>query len=324
MSVSEAANTPAGRVIVGILAVAIAAVPGCATQPEPAGVGPEATTAAQDIGGSEEGAESGEEGAATEPTEAPDGENAFCAAGEDIASTLDIVSTDSIADPAAYRERMMSSAELFTTVEPPANVEREWGAVSELLTLSADALADAEVATEDDVRDALSSDSEDAFFLVLTAPGFMEAIGVELQRECGLDLGLTEPAFDDACIAVDPMHLSSAFAGEVPEGESMRWAGATSDCTWDDGENSVGLTVSAAEVSGQILGEAALLDTVAADGVDVEVYDGAVGPFRASGGRTAVATVGETVVHASVRTGDRDAEQLKAIALAALVAQELE
>lgn len=263
------------------------------------------------------------DGEASGDGEAGTAGSSLCALTDDLAGDIELVSMDEIDDPGSFPARVAAAAERFDATEPPEGIDKEWTMVSQLFTLVDGALEGKEIGSEDDLREALSMEGEEAFFLVLAAPGSAEAIGVHLQQECGADLGFPEPALADACGAIDAAHLGSVFDGAAPEGERMRWAGGITECSWKDGDVEVALTVGPAKIlHDDVLRDVTPIDTVNAD-PPVEVYDGALGPFRFASGRTAIGEVNETGVLVSIRAGDHQAEINTAVELVGLVAGEL-
>jgi hypothetical protein len=134
---------------------------------------------------------------------------------------------------------------------------------------------------------------------------------------------VTPPAIADVCAAVDVTHLGSVFDGDVPEGEHRRWGGSTVECMWSDDDREVGIVVTLADVMhSDILGGANPLEGETSGAI--EVYDGALGPFRSASGRTAATIVGDTGVVVSLSGGDDTrADTDKAIAVAGLVSDGL-
>lgn len=250
----------------------------------------------------------------------------FCESVDGIERDLALANLTEIEDPAEYPDRVSSAAERFASVEPPAEIASSWQRVSDFFTTTDEALRDVEVRTEEDLEQALSLEGEEAFGMVLTLPGQAEAVGLYVQETCQVDLGIAAPAVADVCAAVDAAHLQSVFDNGVPEGEHRPWGNGTVECMWSDGDREVGVVVMPAQaMRSDLLDGMSPLESVAMGGeAPIDVYDGAFGPLRAAGGRTAATVVGDTGVLASVRSGDPRAEADKAIALVGLLAVDLE
>lgn len=273
---------------------------------------------------SQESPSTGSAGSAESNEISTDAESsAFCAEADNIASDLEIGIMTEIEDPTAFPSRMAAASERFSTIDPPAAIAEPWQALSRLFAFAAEGLEGKDIQNEDQVRDALSSNSEEMFALVLLTPGAIEAVGVQLQRDCAMDLGYPEPAIEDACAAIDAPILEAIFGGPPPEGSPMRWSGGTTECSWESADIEVGLVIgSASMLRTDVLTDMAPLETVSADQV-VEIYDGALGPFRFAAGRTALSEVGDVGVLVSVRTGDAHVEAEHAVAVASAVAGEV-
>lgn len=271
--------------------------------------------------------DSGPEASAASAPSSTEGDAAggFCEQVDGIGEDLALLKLDEMDDPAGFPGRVSQAAARFAGVEPPEQIAESWQRVGDFLALADEALRDVEVTNEADIEQALNLEGEAAFAMVLLLPGQVEAVGVYVQETCQVDLGITPPAIGDVCAVLDPVHLQSVFDGGVPEGENRRWGEGTVECTWDDGDDhQVGVVVMpAGAMNRDLLDGASQVDTVQMDGSAIDVYDGAFGPFRAAGGRTAATVVGDTGVLASVRTGDAQAEALKAVALVGLVATDL-
>lgn len=246
-----------------------------------------------------------------EATELPDSSETeatgICAHVDDLAGDLELAIADEISDPASAPERYATASERFSTIDPPTDLGREWGALSDLFAMASEALAGQDIQTEEDLSNALSlGNDEDTFFLVIMTPGAADAVGVHLQRECGSDLGYTEPAIDDPCATIDAGTLEAALGG-APDGERIAWAGGVRECVWTQGDSEAALVVGPADaLRSDVLADVSELETV---GGGIIMYDGAVGPFRAGGGRTAFMDVSDTGVLASAATGDDAADR---------------
>lgn len=252
----------------------------------------------------------------------------FCDSVDGIGDDLALLELTQIDDPAQFPDRVSRAAERFTGTEPPAPIAASWRHVSDFFTTADEALRDVEVTTEEDIEQALNLEGEESFAMVLMLPGQAETVGLYVQDECQVDLGITPPAVDNVCAAVDVAHLQSVFDGDVPEGEHRPWGDGTVECMWDDGnDREVGVVVMPADaMRSDLLDGMSPLEgeSVQMGSGTIDVYDGAFGPLRAASGRTAATVVGETGVLASVRTGDTSAEAQKAVALVGLVTVDME
>lgn len=249
----------------------------------------------------------------------------FCDAVQGIEHDLAMLDmTDWGDDPQAFVAQISTAAERFSGSEPPEPIAASWELLGEFFTMADDALQGVEVTGEDDLRQALRFEDEEAFAMVIQFPGHAETVGVFVQENCGVDLGIVPPAIANVCDALDPIHLGSVFDA-VPEGEHRRWGEGVVECFWNDEQgNEVGVVVGpAASIRPDLLDGQNPIDHVQVDDGSIEVYDGALGPLRAAAGRTAAIDVEGSTVMASVRTGDAPAEAMKAIALADLVSIEL-
>lgn len=288
-----------------------------------AAVGLLGTTVA--CGGTEPGEQTGEPDRTTDTSSTTHG-----GAGDGFCDSVDGIEEELLAlavaedDPTRFVEVAARAAERFSTVEPPEQIAAEWQSLGDFFTLVDESLQGVEVTSKEELDQALNLEGEEAFVMLLRLPGQTEVVGVYVQDECQVDLGITPPAVEDVCAAIDPANLGSVFDGQVPEGENRRWGGGMVECFWSDGDREVGVVVMPAEtMQSELLEDANQLDSVAFDGAPIDVYDGAFGPLRGAAGRTAATVVGDTGVLASVRSGDPQAEAQKAIALVGLVAVDL-
>lgn len=252
---------------------------------------------------------SSEEGTASQADE-------FCAATDQLGQSL-LATMDQNADPSVAAEAVSTAKQILTEVSAPAAIAEPWEFLTGAMTLFEEAFA----RTEDGSADL---DGEEGFATVLLLPGGVEAVGVYLQQECGVDLGITEPVIADVCAAVDAASLGSVF-DTVPAGVPQRWGGATVECRWEADERSVGAMVgSVTTVADEILQGAEPVEQVQMDGYTIDAYTGSLGVFRFdTRGNTAAAVVGDWAVMVSVDSGDDAADKNKAIALAGMLADAL-
>lgn len=269
-------------------------------------------------------------GSSGSPSPVAAGEDAggeFCEAVAGIGDDLSVsdLTADWKADPQEYVTKLSTAAQRFSTVEPPESIAASWQALGEFFSMADTALAGVDATSAEAVEQALKFDDEDAFAMVLMLPGQAETVGAFVQDECGVDLGIEAPVVANVCDALDPSHLGSVFGDAVPAGENRRWGNGVVECMWDDRDGTeVGIVIGPADaLRPDLLQGQGPIDVVQTGDAPIDVYDGALGPLRAASGRTAVTEVGGTAVLASVRTGDMDADSLKAIALAGLVADDL-
>lgn len=243
--------------------------------------------------------------------------------GDDL--TLADLTADWRSDPQGYVDGLAAAAERFSSVEAPEAIAASWEALGEFFTMADTALDGVDATDPEAIEDALRSDDESVFAMVLMLPGQAETVGGFVQDECGVDLGVASPAIADVCDALDPAHLESVFGGTVPDGENRRWGQGVVECVWNDRDGTeVGIVVGPVEVvRPDLLQRQDPIDTVQGGDRTIDVYDGALGPLRSASGRTAATDGNGTAVLASVRTGDMDADALKAIALVGLIADEL-
>lgn len=243
--------------------------------------------------------------------------------GEDLA--LADLTADWKSDPQGYVDGLAAAAVRFSSAKAPEAIAVPWEALSEFFTMTDAALEGVDATDPESIKDALRSDDESAFAMVLLLPGQTEMVGAFVQDECGVDLGIATPAIADVCSALDPVHLESVFEGAVPDGENRRWGQGVVECVWDDrGGVEVGIVVGPVDVvRPDLLQGQEPIDAVQGGDSPIDVYDGALGPLRAASGRTAATDVNGTAVLASVRTGGMDADALKAIALAGLISDQL-
>lgn len=258
----------------------------------------------------------------TSPT--PAQATGFCddMAGIDADLAIANFSMDWTSSPQGYIEAVNTAAERFSTVAAPPDVEDEWTTVREFFAMAATALDGVDPSDGAALEAALRFNDDEAFVLVIQAPGLSEAVGVYVQEECGMDLGLQAPAISNVCEALDPSHLSSVFGDTLPRGDNRRWGEGVVECVWDDGASAeVGIVVGplVATLPELVQGQEPI-DTVDGGDISIDVYDGALGPLRSASGRTAVTDNGATAVITSVRTGDDQADALKAVALVGLMA----
>src|SRR5690606_25605796 len=122
---------------------------------------------------------------------ASEGDGGFCGAvGTDFADfSVESVMGD-VADPAAYPARIATYAEVFRTVEPPEQIRPSWQMTGDFLIQVDERLDGVDVQTQEQLEEALRFDGEEAFTTVIQLPGQIETIGLYLQDECGLDLGI--------------------------------------------------------------------------------------------------------------------------------------
>lgn len=282
------------------------------------------TTETQTETGDETQTETGDEAQAETGGEST--ASGFCSHIDGIGAELALVNMTETEDAAAVPDLVSSAAERFSTVEPPEQIRQSWQRVGEFFMLADEALAGVDVNSAADIEDALQFEGEEDFAMVLTLPGQMELVGAFVQEECGVDLGITAPVVTDVCSLVDTVHLTSVFPnGTVPEGENMPWGQGSVECTWDDSDgHEVGIVVlPASTMESDLLSGQEPIETSNFDDIEIGVYDGAIGPFRAASGRTAAAVIDDTGVMVSVSGEDSNAEANKAIALVGLVAAEL-
>lgn len=258
----------------------------------------------------------------TSPT--PAGATGFCDDMVGIDADLSIAnfSMDWTSNPQGYIEAVNTAAERFSTVPAPPDIVDEWATVDEFFAMAAAALDGVDPNESGAIEDALRFNDDQAFVLVIQVPGLSEAVGVYVQEECGVDLGVEVPAISNVCEALDPSHLSSVFGDTLPRGDNRRWGEGVVECVWDDGAHAeVGIVVGplVATLPELVQGQEPI-DAVHVDDATIDVYDGALGPLRSAAGRTAVTDNGVTAVITSVRTGDVEADALKAVALVGLMA----
>lgn len=304
----------------GVAIVLVGAAAGCGTE-EPT----RTTTTDQSQSPTEPGSDPTADPAAADSDASTDDD--FCANVDGIADDLDLLIATEADDPAQFPEQIAAAADRFSRIEPPEQIAASWQALGDMFAMTDEALEGVEVTSEDDIEQALSfDDDEAAFAMVIQLPGNVDSVGVFVQDACGVDLGFEPPAIANVCDVMDPVHLESVFEAAVPEGEHRPWGGGTVECMWDDEQgNEVGVVVLPAEAMHRdLLHDKDAMETVAFDDATIEVYDGAFGPLRGAGGRTAVLVVDDTGVLASVRGGDDAAAAQKAIALVGMVATELE
>ncbi|GAA5150347.1 hypothetical protein GCM10025768_15050 [Microbacterium pseudoresistens] len=281
---------------IGIAAALSAALAACATPAAPDAAGP----------------------ASEEPPNTPASvADGLCAHADEVAKLITTANLNEVADPSAVPQRVADAVALFDEVEPPDEIAEAWGRVGQLFTMLDEALEGKTITSADDLRTVLPQDDPEAFALVLLVPGQAEIVGLHLQDECGVELGLSTPAVADACSVIDPLQLGSVFPSGAPAGKPVRWPNATVECTWSGDENEVGVVFGPGEaLIAETFRDMAPVETVAGD-PEVLVYDGALGPLRFRGGRTAVVQKEVAAVLVSVAAGgDRRAEADKAIALA--------
>lgn len=302
----------------GSAAVLMLSVTGCGAEEDPSAAarsgptGSSSTTAGAGVG-DDSAAGSGDE---------------FCdavAGIEDDLAALDL--TDEWEnDPQGFATRVSVAAERFATVEPPAPVAQPWQGLSEFLSMADAALDGVDTTDADAVAQALRFDGEEAFGMLLRLPGQRDAVGAFVQQRCGVDLGIDPPAVVSVCATLDAAHLGSVFGDAVPDGEDRHWGQGVVECMWDDGQGTeVGVVVGPGDMLGpDVLQGHEPIDVAQAGSGPVEIYDGAIGPLRSASGRTAATELDGTMVLASVRTGDVDADASKAIALVGLMVAELE
>ncbi len=254
--------------------------------------------------------------------------NGICDEAESIGHDLALVdfAADWTNDPQGYVDGMTAAMDRFAAIEPPAAVADSWATLDAFFSMAGSALVGVDATDPTAVEDALRFEGEDAFTMVLVLPGQVETVGVFLQDECGIDLGIEPPVIANVCETLDPAHLDSVFETSTPRGDHRRWGMGVVECMWDDRDGTeVGIVVGpGAVIRADVLQGQAPIDTVAFDGGSIDIHEGALGPLRAASGRTAVTDVGATAVLASVRSGDVDADTLKAIALVGLVADDLD
>jgi hypothetical protein len=209
---------------------------------------------------------------------------------------------------------------ILTEVDPPAPIADAWAFLTQAMTTFDHALADADVEAGEKLR----LDGEEAFATMIQLPGQVETVGLHLQEECGTDLGMTARVVSDVCAVVDPAFLGSVFR-TAPAGEPRAWGEGTVECMWTEGDAEVGAIVGpATTMFDDLVKDALPISSTDMDGYTIDVYEGAFGPLRASTtGRTAAAMIGGSAVLVSVSTGDDAADELKAVALAGLIADEV-
>lgn len=277
--------------------------------------------------GSQEPAETGTPPSSGGSPSATTSAGGFCdnVAGIEDDLALADLTADWKSDPQGYVDGLAAAADRFSSVDAPETIATSWEALSEFFTMTDTALDGVDATDPEAIEDALRSDDESAFAMVLLLPGQAETVGAFVQEECGVDLGIATPAIADVCDAMDPAHLESVFGATVPSGENRRWGQGVVECVWDDRDGTeVGIVVGPVDVvRPDLLQGQEPIDAVQGGDSSIDVYDGALGPLRAASGRTAATDVNGTAVLASVRTGDMDADALKAIALVGLIADEL-
>lgn len=250
----------------------------------------------------------------------------FCQAMDGIENDLALLKMSAApGDPEKFAAQTAIAAERFSSVAPPDSIAGSWSYLGDFFSMANEALEGVDVTNEADLEEALNFDGEDAFAMVIQLPGQSEAVGLFVQETCGLDLGIVPPAMANVCDAFDQSDLDSIFTAGIPEGENRPWGDGVVECYWEDDQgNEVGAVVGPAErLKSEILQNVETVDSVKVDGVTIQVFDGAVGPLRAAGGRTAMAQVADTGVMVSVRTGDSSVEAEKAVALVSLVSSKL-
>ena len=244
--------------------------------------------------------------------------NDFCASTEGLGEAL-LVLADEESDPSDGKLAIKTAKKILTEVPAPEPIAMQWGFLLGATELFEQAYAEVDV----EAGEKLQLDDE-AFATVLFLPGGVETVGVYLQQECAIELGLIAPAITDVCAAVDTALLESIFS-TVPTGESLRWGASTVECTWKTDDLAVGAVVgSESFVMDDVLQRAAPVDQVQTDGYTIDMHDGALGPVRVNTrGSTAVTVVGDWAVMASVASGDNATDAAKAVELVALLAAAL-
>src|SRR5690625_4371915 len=214
------ARTLRSAFILGASLTLVAGTAGCASQP-PAGSDSQPTTTPTTT--------------ELQPEESGD---AFCAdvagIGEDLA--VADLSADWTLDPQGYVNATVTAAERFASVETPGGIADAWDFLGEFFAMAASALEGVDSTDATAIEEALRFDDEDAFTMVLRLPGHAEPVGVFVQDECGIDLGIKPPVITNVCEAVDPIHLDSVFGESTIQSENRRWGQGVVECMWDDGE----------------------------------------------------------------------------------------
>lgn len=251
----------------------------------------------------------------------------FCAQieGIDIDLTYADLSAEWQSDPQGFVDGVGAAAGRFGSADPPEAISEAWKFLTEFFTMVAQALEGVDGADADAVQDALRLEGDEAFAMIFLLPGEVETVGMFVQEECGIDVGLTPPLVEDVCDLFDAAALGSVFPDEVPEGEERTWGHGVVECLWDDRQRTeVGVVFGPeATVLPDLVHGQEPTATIETDLGPLAVYDGAVGPLRAASGRTVAASVEETALLVSVRSGEAMADQDHATDLVRMILEVL-